>query len=164
MSHIARSTYAPSVPSMNVKSEGGMEFKSYDDMLKFERERGKYYMDFIHLCDSFDPLRIRFYKRLFTDTFTKSGRAQKKMFDGYMGGWWRNECGHPCAKHIELIDLDAVAEGEICIEIDGDALYGLYLKWNNTLQRIDPEFAKAYERKDIDGNSQCHTKSEFGGR
>ena len=105
-------------------------------MLLFEQEREKYYMDFIRLCDSRDPLRIRFYKRLFSDTFSKSGRAQKKLFDGYVGGWWRNEQGHPCAKHIELIDPNAVADGEVCSEIDGNAIWALHLKQNGTFQKI----------------------------
>ena len=54
-----------------------MEFSSYDDMIKFEAERERFYLDFIGICNSFDPLRIKFYKRLFLETFHPKYRRLK---------------------------------------------------------------------------------------
>ena len=46
-----------------------MEFPNYMDMMEFEAAREKYYLDFIHICNSYDPLRLKFYKRLFLEAF-----------------------------------------------------------------------------------------------
>lgn len=75
-----------------------MEFSSYDDMIKFEAEREQFYLDFIGICDSFDPFRIKFYKRLFLETFHPKYRHQKKLYDSYRGGWWRDSDGPPVRK------------------------------------------------------------------
>lgn len=46
-----------------------MEFSTYEEMIKFETERERYYLNFIHICDSFDPFRFKFYKQLFLKHF-----------------------------------------------------------------------------------------------
>jgi len=63
-----------------------VEFSSYDEMVKFEAERERFYLDFIGICDSFDPLRIKFYKRLFLETFHPKYRRQKKLYDIMVAG------------------------------------------------------------------------------
>lgn len=121
-----------------------MEFPNYMDMMEFEAAREKYYLDFIHICNSYDPLRLKFYKRLFLEAFHPKYRSLKKMYDGYIGGWWRDENGHPCAHPIELIDMDSVLEGEICIERDDKCIYGVYVKKNNILHKISPWAIKEF--------------------
>lgn len=116
-----------------------MEFSSYDDMIKFEAEREQFYLDFIGICDSFDPFRIKFYKRLFLETFHPKYRHQKKLYDSYRGGWWRDSDGRPCANPIQLIDTDSVSDGEICIERDDRCIYAVYLKTDGVLMKIDPQ-------------------------
>ena len=103
-----------------------MEFSSYDDMIKFEAERERFYLDFIDICNSFDPLRIKFYKRLFLETFHPQYRRLKKLYNSYYGGWWRDSGGHPCANPIQHIDTDFVSDGEICIERDDRCIYAVY--------------------------------------
>lgn len=119
-----------------------MEFSSYEDMMKFEAEREKFYLDLIQICNSFDPFRLKFYKRLFIETFHPQYRSLKKMYDGYCGGWWRDNNGHPCAKHIHLIDIAVVPDGEICIECDNKYIYAVYAKKDGTLIKIDPQVMK----------------------
>lgn len=116
-----------------------MEFPNYMDMMEFEAAREKYYLDFIHIFNSYDPLRLKFYKRLFLEAFHPKYRSLKKMYDGYIGGWWRDENGHPCAHPIELIDIDSVSDGEICIERDDSCIYAVYLKKDDCLIKIDPQ-------------------------
>lgn len=115
-----------------------MEFSSYEDMKKFEAERERFYMDFINICESFDPLRVKLYRRLFLETFHPKYRAQKKLYDNYYGGWWRDITGHPCANPIQLIDTASVSDGEICIERDDRCIYAVYLKTDGVLMKIDP--------------------------
>lgn len=120
-----------------------MEFASYEDMVKFESDREKYYMDFIHLCDGHnDPFRLRFYKRLFLDAFHPRYRAAKKLYDGYQGGYWRDDRGYLCAKRIDLIDERLIESGEICIERDGECIYAIYVKKDGALNRFTPEQLK----------------------
>ncbi len=119
-----------------------MEFKSYEDMKRFEEERERYYRSYIHLCDSFDPFRVNFYKRLFLDTFHPKYRAAKKMYDKYYGGWWRDENGHPCARHIEFIGRDCLFDGDICIERDDECIYAFYVFGGGTFYRFLPEQLK----------------------
>lgn len=114
-----------------------MEFSSYDDMIKFEAERERFYLDFIDICNSFDPLRIKFYKRLFLETFHPQYRRLKKLYNSYYGGWWRDSGGHPCANPIQHIDTDFVSDGEICIERDDRCIYAVYVKKDGYLVRID---------------------------
>lgn len=116
-----------------------MEFPSYKDMMEFEKERENFYLDFLHICDSFDPFRVGFYKRLFLETFHPKYRSLRKLYDGYYGGWWRDEAGHPCAFPIQRIDIDAVSDGEICIERDDRCIYGFYLKKDGLLIKLDPQ-------------------------
>ena len=66
-----------------------MEFSSYEDMKKFEAEREQFYLDFLDICHSFVPFRFKFYKRLFLESFHPKYRSQKKLYDGYYGGWWK---------------------------------------------------------------------------
>ncbi len=116
-----------------------MEFSSYDDMIKFEAERERFYLDFIGTCDSFDPLRIKFYKRLFLEAFHPKYRSLKKLYDSYYGGWWRDSDGHPCANPIQLIDIDSVSDGEICIERDDRCIYAVYFKADGVLMKVEPQ-------------------------
>lgn len=92
-----------------------MEFSSYEDMKKFEAEREQFYLDFLDICHSFDPFR------------------------GYYGGWWCDSDGRPCANPIQLIDIDSVSDGEICIERDDSCIYAVYLKKDGCLVKIDPQ-------------------------
>ena len=117
-----------------------MEFPTYEEMIKFETEREKYYLNFIHICDSFDPFRFKFYKQLFLETFHPKYRLRKKLYDGYYGGWWRDSEGHPCANPIQLIDIASINDGEICIERDDKCIYAIYLKENNSLIKIDLQY------------------------
>ena len=84
-----------------------VEFSSYEDMKKFEAEREQFYLDFLDICHSFDPFRFKFYKRLFLESFHPKYRSQKKLYDGYYGGWWRDSDGRPCANPIQLIAIDS---------------------------------------------------------
>ena len=117
-----------------------MEFSTYEEMIKFETERERYYLNFIHICDSFDPFRLKFYKQLFLETFHPKYRFKKKLYDGYYGGWWRDSEGHPCANPIQLIDIASINDGEICIERDDKCIYAIYLKENNSLIKIDLQY------------------------
>lgn len=114
-----------------------VEFSSYEDMKKFEAEREQFYLDFLNIYDSFDPFRFKLYKRLFLELFHPKYRSQKKLYDGYCGGWWRDSNGRPCANLIQFIDIDSVHDGEICIERDDRYIYAVYMKKNNSLVRID---------------------------
>lgn len=116
-----------------------MEFSSYEDMKKFEAEREQFYLDFLDICHSFDPFRFKFYKRLFLESFHPKYRSQKKLYDGYYGGWWRDSDGRPCTNPIQLIDIDSVSDGEICIERDDSCIYAVYLKKDGCLVKIDPQ-------------------------
>ena len=116
-----------------------MEFSSYDDMIKFEAERERFYLDFIGTCNSSGPLRIKFYKRLFLETFHPKYRRLKKLYDSYHGGWWRDSDDHPCANPIQFIDIDSVSDGEICIERNDRCIYAVYVKKDCSLVRIDPQ-------------------------
>ena len=117
-----------------------MEFPSYEDMKRFEMKRERFYLDFLDICNSYDPLRFKFYKRVFLEAFHPKYRAQKKLYDGYYGGWWRDSDGHPCANPIQHIDVDSVSNGEICIERDDRYIYALYFKKDGCLVKIDPEW------------------------
>lgn len=93
-----------------------MEFSTYEEMIKFEAERERYYLNFIHICDSFDPFRFKFYKQLFLETFHPKYRFKKKLYDGYYGGWGRDSEGHPCANSIQLIDIASIMDNPITDE------------------------------------------------
>lgn len=113
--------------------------KMVENMKKFEAEREQFYLDFLDICHSFDPFRFKFYKRLFLESFHPKYRSQKKLYDGYYGGWWRDSDGRPCANPIQLIDIDSVSDGEICIERDDSCIYAVYLKKDDCLIKIDPQ-------------------------
>lgn len=119
-----------------------MEFSSYEDMIKFEADREQFYLDFLSICDSYDPFRFKFYKRLFLETFCPKYRSQKKLYDNYYGGWWRDSDGHPCANLIQLIDIDSVSDGEICIERDDKCIHAVYMKKDGGMVMIDPQMIK----------------------
>lgn len=116
-----------------------MEFSSYEHMMKFEKEREDYYLDFIRLCDTHDPFKIAFYKRLFRDTFHPKYRAIKKMYDNYSGGFWRDENGYLCAENVAFIDKKYIDDGEICIEWKNECVYAVYLKRDGVLYKFTPE-------------------------
>lgn len=65
------------------------EFASRETMLEYEKEREQYYMDGISICNRRHI--FAFYKTLFLETFHPKYRAIKKEYDGYCGGWWRND-------------------------------------------------------------------------
>lgn len=91
------------------------EFSSREEMIKFEQEREAYYMAQIRSIDK-NPLNC--YKQMILDIFSPKHKALKKMYKEYSGGWWRDAQGHPCAEHIEFIDINAIKPGEICIEVN----------------------------------------------
>lgn len=127
-----------------------MEFASYEDMVRFEKEREKYYLDFIDLCNSHDPFRIAFYKRLFLDAFHPRYRATKRMYDGYSGGFWRDDNGYLCARHIFDIDRKYINGGEICIERDDKCIYAVYVLKDDVFYRFTPEqLEAAYKQSSV---------------
>ena len=91
------------------------EFSSLEEMVKFEQEREAYYMAQIRAIDK-NPFAC--YKQIILDIFSPKHKALKKLYDGYSGGWWRDEYGRPCAKHINFIDVNAIKPGEICFEVN----------------------------------------------
>lgn len=91
------------------------EFSSREEMIKFEQERETYYMSQIRAIDK-NPFAC--YKQMLLNIFSPKHRAQKKLYDEYSGGWWRDEQGNPCAEHIQFIDTNSIKHGEICFEIN----------------------------------------------
>lgn len=124
-----------------------MEFKSYEDVKRFEEERERYYLSFIGLCNSFDPFRVNFYKRIFLDAFHPKYRATKKMYDKYYGGWWRDKNGRPCAEHIGFIDSDCLTDGELCVERNDECIYAFYVFKRGVFHKILPDLLEVKDEE-----------------
>lgn len=112
-----------------------MEFKSYADLMQFESEREKYYIDLIQICRN----PFKFYARLFLDFFSPECRMKKKLYDGYQGGYWRDENGFLNARHIEDIPMSIIHDGDICIEREKETVYAIYVKRGNVFYNIVPK-------------------------
>lgn len=92
--------------------KGFKQFNSREEMLAYEAEREKYYMKFLEG----GPMDT--YIHLFLDKFSPKHRALKREYDGYFGGWYRDEFGYPCSTCIDCIDKDAIGDGSICFQVD----------------------------------------------
>lgn len=106
-----------------------MEFASKEEMLAYEKAREDYYMKFINagVC--------KLYALLFKKIFIPKYRKLKKEYDGYLGGWYRDEKGFIHSKYIFCVDLDKVKNGDICIEHHGNC-YSCYIFENDTWHMI----------------------------
>lgn len=106
-----------------------MEFASKEEMLAFEKAREDYYMKFINagVCE--------LYALWFKEIFIPKYRKLKKEYDGYSGGWYRDEKGIIHSKHIFYVDLNEVKNGDICIEDYGIG-YTPYIFENDTWHMI----------------------------
>lgn len=111
-----------------------MEFASREEMLRFEREREQYLTEWIAISNRRNL--GTFYKRLFVEAFHPKYRAIKKMYEGYHGGWYRDEHGRPTSAHVWLIDTEKLSDGEICVERDDTAIYGVYVYAEGVMHRI----------------------------
>lgn len=88
-----------------------MEFTSKEEMLAFEKERTEYYMEFLNAKNIF-----QLYKLEFRDLLIPKYRKLKKKYDGYYGGYYRDIDGIIHAEYIEIIDIDNLEYGTICID------------------------------------------------
>lgn len=111
-----------------------MEFSSREEMLKFEREREQYLMHWISISNRGHLLE--FYKLLILETFHPKYRAIKKKYEGYNGGWYRDKHGYPTSAYIWCIDQDRLSEGDICIERDDEAIYGVFMFAEGMMRQI----------------------------
>lgn len=90
-----------------------MNFASQKEMLAYEEQREKYYMEYIKANV------FKLYKLLLRDIFVRKYRLLKKEYDNYIGGWYRDQVGIIHANHIWLIDIDKIKDDEICIDKAG---------------------------------------------
>ena len=104
-------------------------------MEQFERDRELYYLDWINISNKHHL--GEFYKRMFLEIFHPQYRAVKKMYDGYAGGWYRNENGFACADHIAKIDRDKLNNGDICLEIIDDSIHAAYVYKNDMFCKLN---------------------------
>lgn len=87
------------------------EFNSKEEMIAYEKDRENYYMQFLNVKSTFE-----FYKLWLKEIFNKEYRELKKKYDGYCGGWYRDEDGVIHALDISCIDLGRIKNGDICID------------------------------------------------
>lgn len=88
-----------------------IEFNSKEEMIAYEKDREKYYMQFLNTKNTFE-----FYKLWFKEVFTKEYKELKKKYDGYCGGWYRDVDDIIYAPDISCIDLGRIKNGDICID------------------------------------------------
>lgn len=98
------------------------EFNSLQEKKQFEADRINYYLNRIGVS----PFEC--YKNIFIETFTKEGRRLKTLYDGYEGGYYRDENGYVHADHVCLLPLNEFQHGTIVIE---DSTERVYIKNNN---------------------------------
>lgn len=91
-----------------------MEFASKEEMLAYEEQREKYYMEYLNANNVF-----KIYKLLLRDIFDHKYRLLKKEYASYLGGWYRDQVGVIHSNHTWLIDIDKVKDNEICIDEAG---------------------------------------------
>lgn len=115
-----------------------MEFASREEMLRFERERELYLLDWIEISNR--RHLGTFYKHLFLEALHPKYRAIKKMYEGYHGGWYRDEHGRPTSAHVWLIDTEKLFDGEICVERDDEAIYGVFIYNDGVMHRISLDY------------------------
>lgn len=98
------------------------EFNSLEEKKQFESDRINYYLNRIGV-----PL-FKHYKNVFLETFTKEGRRLKALYDGYEGGYYRDEHDYIHVDHVSLLPLNILRHGDIVIE---DFTERVYAKNNN---------------------------------
>ena len=90
-----------------------MEFASKEEMLAYEEQRERYYMEYLNASV------FKIYKLLLRDIFIHKYRLLKKEYASYFGGWYRDQVGVIHSNHTWLIDIDKVKDNEICIDEAG---------------------------------------------
>lgn len=90
-----------------------MEFTSKEEMMEYEEQREKYYMEYLNASV------FKIYKLLLRDIFICKYRLLKKEYDSYFGGWYRDQVGVIHSARISIIDTSKIKDNEICIDDDG---------------------------------------------
>ena len=98
-----------------------LEFNSKEEMIAYEREREKYYMQFLNTKSTFE-----FYRLWIKEIFNKEYRELKKKYDGYCGGWYRDEDGIIHALDICFVDKDRIKDEDILL-----TKYGMVFAFKN---------------------------------
>lgn len=88
-----------------------IEFNSEEEMIAYEKDREDYYIQFLNTKNTFE-----FYRLCLKEIFNKEYRELKKKYDGYCGGWYRDENNIIHALDVSCIDLGKVKNGDICID------------------------------------------------
>jgi hypothetical protein len=91
-----------------------MEFASREEMIAYEKARESYYVEFINAVEN--KQIGKFYKLWLRELFVPKYKKLKKEYDGYIGGWWRDEDGIIHTKNIWSVDINKIPNGTICIE------------------------------------------------
>lgn len=91
-----------------------MEFNSKEEMLAFECERERYYMESI---DAIHENLFKFYFLWLRELIVPRYRKLKKIYDNYSGGYYKDEYGLIHAKHVAFVD-NKHPHGTICIVED----------------------------------------------
>ena len=131
---------------------GFKEFNCREEMLQYESDRLEYYKDWISLCniDSVDKL-VKFYKMLLLEKFHPKYRGIRKQYDGYCGGWYRNERGWACSESINYIDINAMRDGDVGIETNGELIYKVYIFRDGSWIMISPTALEHLRNGGADG-------------
>lgn len=87
-----------------------MEFASKEEMLAYEEQRERYYMEYLNASV------FKIYKLLLRDIFIRKYRLLKKEYDSYFGGWYRDRIGIIHSERISIIDISKIKDNEICID------------------------------------------------
>lgn len=113
-----------------------MQFKNREEMIEFEEKRINYYLESINAIDQ--GRIFTFYKLWLREIFIPKYKKLKKLYDSYIGGWYRDENGYIHTKAIEYVDIEYIKDGEIILVEDLDYNpYYVYVKNNNKIILID---------------------------
>ena len=88
-----------------------IEFNSKEEMIAYEKDRENYYMQFLNTKNIFE-----FYKLWFKEIFNKKYRELKREYDGYCGGWYRDEKNIIHAIDVSFVCRNKVKDGDILID------------------------------------------------
>ena len=93
-----------------------MQFKNREEMIEFEQKRTDYYMESIEAIQ--EGKILTFYRLWLREIFVPKYRKLRKLYDSYIGGWYRDEDGYIHTKAIEFVDEECINDGEIILVED----------------------------------------------
>lgn len=114
------------------------EFESEEALIQFEKERQEYY---IRQLDEIHRNRLNCYKHIIQEYLTSKGRQLRKLYDNYLGGYWKDANGYIYTHNIHLlVDDGRFKSGQLAIEKHGDLVTGVYFYsncWNQVCPDLD---------------------------